>query len=135
MSAIDNAILAGHAASIRLHARGNYRMGALECLVIVQARLPGSRLDGRLLYVGEQHVATATGDDSAVLVRYATVFDGFRHCTPAGCDTSVTKVESHKDPVGRVLKAIDERQAARAKSLPVPEGDPGRDPEEVCCDA
>ena len=131
MSAIAKAIRAGHDASIRLHAGGNCRMGALECLVIVSARLPGSRLDGRMLYVGEQHVATATGDDSAVLVRYATVFDGFRHSTPVGCDTSVTRTEAHRDPVGRVLKAIEERQAARAKSLPVPAGDPGRDPEEI----
>ena len=101
-------------------------MGALECLVIVSARLPGSRLDGRMLYVGEQHVATATGDDSAVLVRYATVLDGVRHSTPVCCDTSVTRTEAHRDTVGRVLKAIEDRQAARAKSMLVPSGDAGR---------
>ena len=76
-------------------------------------------------------MATATVADDAVLVRFALVFDGYRHAIPDGCDTSVTKIAAHRDPVGRIVAAIDLRQAARATSLPVPAGDPGRDPSEV----
>lgn len=90
-----------------------------------------SLLDGSTLYIGDQLVATALPLVGSVLVRHALVFDGFKHFIPEGCDTSVTKIAAHKDPVGRIVAAIELRQAARAKSLPVPAGDPGRDPEEV----
>lgn len=96
-------------------------VGALDVLYTIPALLPGSAIrEGRYLYVGEQLVATATQDDQAVLVRHALVFDGFKHVVPAGCDTGATNVAYHRDPIGRVLAAIELRQAARATSLPLP---------------
>lgn len=114
-------------------ARAAAPKSALDVLGAAGARLPGSeiRIEGRYLYVGDQLVATAAQDDDAVFVTAAYVFDGFMHGIPDGCDTSVTKVAAHRDPVGRVLAAIELRQTARATSLPVPAGDPGRDPSEV----
>lgn len=108
-------------------------MTALECLQAASARLPGSRIEGYALMIGDQCVATVSRLDTHVTVRHAAVFNGFNHEIPPGCDDCVTTPRRHKDPVGRVVKAIEERQAARATSLPLPEAGPSRSPEEVAC--
>lgn len=102
-------------------------MTPLALLQAVAARLPGSTLDGRHLYIGEQLVAVAAPLCGKVFVTAAVVFDG--HADRVVLDASDTTPRRHKDPIGRVLAAIDERQAARAASKPGPTPGPSREPE------
>ena len=91
------------------------------------ARGEPAALDGEWLYIGEQPVAYVA--DRGLVVPRALCYDGFQHVE------AVPTAVRQRATVAEIVRLVDERQAARAKSLPEPEAGPSREPGEVSCAA
>ena len=93
----------------------------------VALRSDGAALANDHLYVGDEWVARVNRDH--VELRGVTAFNGHRDVWTH----QPYRVTDHSVPA--VLALIDERRAARAKSLPEPEAGPSREPGEASCAA